>query len=125
MIDIRKRIKKNGKPSYNVCIRLKGHQTVSKTFERLTDAREWAAKTTRDIKNNLNFPERKAKKYTIAEIIDRFIENKFDWINNILIKSLNIKRFQLLPILFNCRRNMIYKILFRYKIKTPLHYTSS
>ncbi len=76
MIDIRKRIKKNGKPSYNVCIRLKGHQTVSKTFERLTDAREWAAKTTRDIKNNLNFPERKAKKYTIAEIIDRFIENK-------------------------------------------------
>jgi hypothetical protein len=31
-------------------IRLKGHKPVFKTFDRLTDARDWAAKTETEIK---------------------------------------------------------------------------
>ena len=36
---------KNGKPSYTAKIRIKGHKPVFNTFDRLTDARDCAAKT--------------------------------------------------------------------------------
>ena len=45
MAEIKKRIKKNGEPTYTACIRIKGYPTDSKTFSRKTDAKEWALKT--------------------------------------------------------------------------------
>lgn len=76
MAVIKKRIKKNGKPSYQACVRITGSQPVYKTFDRLTDANEWAKRTETEIHENINFPKRKAQKYTIAQIIDKFIENE-------------------------------------------------
>ena len=76
MAEIKKRVKKNGKASYTACIRIKGYPSVSKTFELKTDAKEWANKTEAEIRENINFPKRKAQKYTVADIIDKFIENE-------------------------------------------------
>lgn len=74
MAEIRKRIKKNGKPTYTAIVRITGHPTTTKTFSRITEAKEWASRTESEIKENINFPKRKAQKYTVADVIDRFIE---------------------------------------------------
>ena len=76
MAEIKERFKKNGKPSYTVSIRIAGYPPVTRTFERKTDAKQWASKTETEIRENINFPKRKAQKYTIADIIDKFIENE-------------------------------------------------
>lgn len=44
MANIEKRINDDGSTSHRVKIRLKGHMPESATFDRLTDAREWAKK---------------------------------------------------------------------------------
>ena len=74
MAEIKKRIKKNGKPSYTVCIRIKGSETISKTFERLTDAKEWEESTETKIREGINFPKRKIQKLTVKDIISKFEE---------------------------------------------------
>lgn len=74
MAEIKKRKRKNGEYSYTACVRLKGSPMVSKTFKRKTDAQEWANKTETAVKDNINFPKRKAQKLTVSEIIDKFIE---------------------------------------------------
>ena len=76
MAEIKKRIKKNGEPSYTACIRIKGYPTDSNTFSRKTDAVEWAKKRETEIRENINFPKRKAQKYTVGDIIDKFIKNE-------------------------------------------------
>ena len=76
MAEIKERFKKNGKPSYTVSIRIAGYPPVTRTFERKTDAKQWASKTETEIRENINFPKRKAQKYTVADIIDKFIENE-------------------------------------------------
>lgn len=76
MAEIKKRIKKNGEPSYTASIRIKGYPPVTKTFKLKTDAKEWANKTETEIRENINFPKRKAQKYTVAEIINKFIKNE-------------------------------------------------
>lgn len=76
MAEIKKRQKKNGEWTYTVCIRIKGNPTISKTFSRKTDAKEWANKQESEIRENINFPKRQSQKLTIADIIDRFIKNE-------------------------------------------------
>ncbi|MBQ4647429.1 MAG: site-specific integrase [Candidatus Gastranaerophilales bacterium] len=76
MQDIQKRQKKNGKISYTARIRIKGYPSQTKTFDRLTDAKEWLSKTETQIKENINFPMRKLKKLIVANLIDEFIENE-------------------------------------------------
>ncbi|MFQ5519469.1 MAG: tyrosine-type recombinase/integrase [Mariprofundus sp.] len=61
-----------GKTSYRVRVRLKGHPVQSATFDRLTDAKEWAKKTEVDIKEGRHFPKRDAQKYTVADLIERY-----------------------------------------------------
>lgn len=74
MAVIQERVKKNGKISYTVIIRLKGHPTVTKTFDRKTDAKEWANSAETKIKEGVNFPKRKLQKLTMNDLIDKFIE---------------------------------------------------
>lgn len=74
MAEIKKRKRKNGEWSYTVSVRIKGSPTVSKTFKRKTDAQEWANKTETAVRDNINFPKRKAQKFTISEIIDKYIK---------------------------------------------------
>ncbi len=74
MARIQSRKKKNGKETHTVTIRIKGHPPLTKTFDRLTDAKEWANSTEAKIKEGINFPKRKLQTMTIEELINKFIE---------------------------------------------------
>lgn len=73
MAEFKKRAKKSGEITYTASVRIKGYPSVSKTFASLTKARQWANKTESDIRENMNFPNRKAQKLTVNEIIDKYI----------------------------------------------------
>ncbi len=74
MADIQKRKKKDGKISYTARIRVKGYPTISASFERLTDARSWAAEKESMMKRGRKIKEIESRKHTLAELIDRYIE---------------------------------------------------
>lgn len=66
MATIEKRTTDSG-TSYRVKVRLKGHPPESATFERLTDARAWAAKIESDMKAGRHFGE--IKRHTFGELV--------------------------------------------------------
>ncbi len=70
MASIEKRKLDDGTTSYRVKIRLKGYPPESATFQRLTDARNWAQQTEADIKAGRYFGV--GKKRTINELIDAY-----------------------------------------------------
>lgn len=72
MATIEKRITSASKLTYRVKVRLKGYPVQMATFDRLTDAREWAKQTEVDIKAGRHFPKRDAQKYTLGELIERY-----------------------------------------------------
>jgi integrase len=76
MASIKKIVNKDGSISQEVRIRIKGHPTVTKTFKRLTDAREWSNQTETDIKRGLYFKTIEAQKHTLSELLDRYINNE-------------------------------------------------
>lgn len=68
MATIRPRKGKHGRTTYLVQIRLSGRPSVSKTFERRTDAREWASKTEREMRRSQALGSRR----TVAEAINHY-----------------------------------------------------
>lgn len=66
MATIEKRTNPKGETSYRVKIRLHGYKPETATFERLTDAREWASKTESDMKAGRHFGE--SKRHTFREL---------------------------------------------------------
>jgi len=74
MAYIQKRVSADGSNSYRVQIRLKGCPLESATFDRMTDAREWAAKTEADMKAGRHFGV--AKRHTFGELIDLYTDWK-------------------------------------------------
>ena len=75
MASIEKRTTSGGKTSYRVKIRLKGQPTESASFERLTDAKKWAASIESAIRENRHFKTTEAKRHTLAELIERYIRD--------------------------------------------------
>ncbi|NCC61234.1 MAG: site-specific integrase [Verrucomicrobiae bacterium] len=75
MASIEKRTDSEGETSFRVKVRLKGYPVQSATFARLTDARKWASKIETDIREGRHFKYAEAKKHTLGELIDRYIEN--------------------------------------------------
>jgi integrase len=73
MAAIQKRISDEGKISYRARVRLRGYPIQSATFERLTDARKWAAKTETEIREGRHFPTVESQRHTLAEAIDRYL----------------------------------------------------
>ena len=72
MATIEKRRTGEGNLTYRVKVRLKGHPVQTATFDRLTDAREWAKNTEVDLKAGRHFPKREAQKNTMASLIERY-----------------------------------------------------
>jgi integrase len=70
MATVQKRKNDDGTTSYRVMIRLKGHPTATATFTRLTDAREWGAKTESDMKAGRYFGASKLK--TLNDLCDKY-----------------------------------------------------
>ncbi len=75
MANIEKRTSKDGKTSYRVKIRLKGFPIQSATFERLTDAKKWTQQTESAIREGRHFKTTEAKRHTLADLIDRYIQD--------------------------------------------------
>jgi integrase len=75
MANIEKRVNQDGKVTYRVKVRLKGFPTQNATFERLTDARKWAQNTESAIREGRHFKTTEAKRRTLGQLIDRYIED--------------------------------------------------
>ena len=77
MATITERKSPEGKKSYRVRIRLKGCPIQTATFSRKTDAKKWAQDTESAIREGRHFKIREAKKHTLTELINRYIEHIF------------------------------------------------
>ncbi len=75
MATITTRTTSDGKKSFQVKVRLKGYPVQTATFERLTDARQWAQSTESAIKEGRHFKTAEAKRHTLAELIDRYVRD--------------------------------------------------
>jgi len=77
MATIQKRNGKNG-PSYRVMVRMKGFPPQTRTFKRLTDAKQWAQDTESGIrKGEFKNVVRTAGSKTLQDVIDRFRKEVF------------------------------------------------
>jgi len=75
MASIEKRVTDGG-TSYRVKVRLKGFPPESATFERMTDAKAWAAKTEADMKAGRHFGA--SKRHTFAELANEYAPHAKD-----------------------------------------------
>lgn len=75
MASINKHTTDNGNVSYRVRVRLKGYPLQTASFDRLTDARKWAASTETAIREGRHFKTAEAKKHTLADLIERYIND--------------------------------------------------
>ena len=75
MATIQERKSADGKTKYRVIVRMKGCSPQSATFERKTDAKKWAQDTESAIRDGRHFKTVEAKKHTLQEMVDRYIEN--------------------------------------------------
>lgn len=70
MATIEKRKNAAGEVSYRVKIRLTGYPPETETFERLTDAKDWAARTESNIKAGRHFGM--SKRFTFDNLVDEY-----------------------------------------------------
>jgi integrase len=71
MATITKRMAR-GKTVWGVRVRRKGQSALSATFERLTDARQWAARHEAAISEARAIPGSTARRYTVTDLIERY-----------------------------------------------------
>ena len=70
MATIRKRISEGATVSYQVQIRLRGYPPETASFERKSDAVEWAKKTEAEMKAGRHFGA--SKRHTFDELADEY-----------------------------------------------------
>lgn len=104
MANIQRRTDKTGKTTFRVQVRLKGHPAQTASFERLTDARKWAASTESAIHEGRHFPHSKAKKTTLSDVLERYLHE------SVPTKSTSQQRNQELHIKF-WREKLGFKVL--------------
>lgn len=85
MAVIEKRKSKEGAVRYRVKVRIKGQPVQTETFTRLTDAKRWAQRIESDLREGKHFPKARARKYTLSELIERYVrevlcQHKPKWI---------------------------------------------
>ncbi|HEY6336331.1 MAG TPA: site-specific integrase, partial [Alphaproteobacteria bacterium] len=74
MAYIQARKSSNGRTKYRAQVRLKGHPIQCATFERKTDARRWVQQIESAIREGRHFKTSEAKRHSVADLIDRYIE---------------------------------------------------
>ncbi len=87
MANIEKRVLSDGTTMYRVKVRLKGFPVQTATFERLTDARKWGIHTESAIEEGRHFKTSKLKKYTLGELIDKYIKEILPLKKNITVNQ--------------------------------------
>lgn len=76
MATIEKRITGEGKTTYRVKVRIKGFAPETATFERLTDAKQWATKTEAEMRAGRHFGH--SKRHTFGELVDEYLPHSKD-----------------------------------------------
>lgn len=71
---IEERLTDNGLKAYRAKIRLKGYPPQSATFSKKTDAKIWIQQTETEIREGRYFNKVQAKKFTVTDVIDRYLE---------------------------------------------------
>jgi integrase len=70
MADFEKRVDSDGKIKWRARVRLKGFETETATFERITDAKEWAKGIEADMKKGRHFGQ--SKRHTFDELAKEY-----------------------------------------------------
>lgn len=73
MANINRRVWKNGKVTYRALVRVKGRPPQSASFDRLTDARQWASQIEADLRAGRHLENPQSTRRTVAELIDRYV----------------------------------------------------
>ena len=73
MAQIRERLRKNGKKSFVVRIRMKRHPEVTASFDRLTDARISASTTETAMREGRYIKTNEAQKHSLSDLVERYI----------------------------------------------------
>lgn len=73
---IRERDLRNGGVRYQAEIRLKGHKTLTASFDRKTDAKRWIQKMESDIRCGRHQLYSEGKRHTFKEAVDRYFEEQ-------------------------------------------------
>ena len=74
MSTIERRVSPDGVVRYRVRVRLNGARTVSKTFQRKTDAQKWAQKTEVEIRQDQYAITSMSRRKTLGDLIDRYMK---------------------------------------------------
>ena len=64
-----------GEVRYAAQVRLKGSKLQMATFNRKTDAKRWIQQTEAAIREGRHFRTAEAKRRTVAEMVDRYLED--------------------------------------------------
>ena len=75
MASIKARKHKDGKIHFHVQIRMKGYPHQNASFLRKTDADRWIQQTEAAMREGRHFKTTEAKKHSLAQLIDRYIED--------------------------------------------------
>lgn len=73
MAIIEARKQRDGTVKYRARVRVSGHPHQSKTFNRKSDARDWARQVEVDLQRGRHLPSKEAARRTLAQAIDRYI----------------------------------------------------
>jgi integrase len=76
MAVIEERKQNDGTTAYRVKVRIKGRPAESQTFEKRSDAKNWATKREYELRNELRFGIPATAKHTVADLIDRYLEHE-------------------------------------------------
>jgi hypothetical protein len=68
------RIGTDGKTIYRVRVRRKGYATQTAIFSKLSEAKKWAQITEGAIFEGRHFNVKEAKRHTVADLIDRYLQ---------------------------------------------------
>jgi hypothetical protein len=108
MATIETRRSADGITGYRAKVRLKGFPSQSATFERKTDAKEWAKQTEASIREGRYFKTTEAKKHTIADFIDRYLREIEKKTPSLVVRGL--------PKVYN---PFLYSSLFKFRGRCP------
>ena len=75
MATIEQRRGRDGQQVYRVKVRRKGAPPLTATFSKLSEAKKWAQVNEGAVLEGRHFKTAEAKRHTLADLIDRYVEN--------------------------------------------------
>lgn len=76
MANIQRRETSDGKTKYRVQVRLRGFPPETKTFDRITDAKEWAQHVETKLREGSWKSQAEARRHTFAELADAYVAHQ-------------------------------------------------